>query len=64
MAEPAPPQTTGSVPDDELVRRAIKARLHASEPLYSRVCDLFDIRPSEAKALCDRFGFDPEELMA
>jgi hypothetical protein len=56
---------TPDVSDDQLLRRAVRnARSHNSRGYTSRwiaVMSTFGLGSTYARALCQRFGFDPDE---
>lgn len=59
-------RTVASIPDEELLRRAVKnARPHQGRkaPLWSAVMDTFLLGSTFAHQLCLRFGEEPERTV-
>ena len=61
--------TVASIPDEELLRRAVitardpSARKGAPHPRYVAVMDTFVLGSTYAAQLCRRLGFDPNEMV-
>ena len=71
-APPAEPRPQPSAPavaglsDDELLRRAVQnapIAMGAQTYRWPAVALLFDVDRAAARALCERFGFDPDEAV-
>lgn len=58
-------QTVASIPDEELLRRAVTSaratRTRGYHPRWTGVMDAFGLGSTYAFQLCRRFGLDPDE---
>jgi len=62
-----PPQDVSSIPDEELLRRAVKSarswRYRGKHPRWTGVMDAFALGSTFAMQLCRRFGLNPDEMV-
>lgn len=64
--EHQPVRTVANYPDADLVRRAVSAavpRHGADVPRWDAVSDAFAMGSTFSRQLCERFGFDPDEVL-
>jgi hypothetical protein len=61
--------SVSSIPDDELLRRAVRDCRDSLKPKgvkhyrWEAVMDTFIVGRTYACELCERFGFDPDEMV-
>lgn len=67
---PLPKRTVDTIPDSELLGRAVRSararhgRLGSKTERWVAIMDSFGLGSTFAHQLCRRFGFDPDELVA
>lgn len=64
MEDPEP-RTVASIPDADLVERAVRSAGHrdARGPRWAHVAHAFALGSTFSAQLCVRFGLDPDELV-
>lgn len=64
VGRPAPERTVASIPDEELLRRAVlnvtRKRPRRKEFAWSEVMAAFGLGATYSAQLCRRFGIDPD----